>query len=165
MLLCIDPGIRGTGLALFTLSEPYPCKVQTIVPNPKDSWNSRAYQCVTSFENFLMRHKNIAEVYLELPAFFAGTKRGIQAARNGDLVKLAMLTGMLYWVVISNSIEINTVDPIEWKGTRSKEASHKLIRNVLPHLDRNISEHALDAIGIGLYAKRFIHKGRWKGRP
>lgn len=163
-LLAVDPGIRGTGLALFNRGELYPVKTRTITPDPSQLWQNRAQSLVTDYESFLLTNKP-TEVYLELPVFFIGSQRGIKTARNGDLVKLAMLAGMLYWVSLAYGADVNAIEPSVWKGRKSKEDSHTLIRRILPHLPEKVSGHAMDAVGIGLYAKKYIYQGIRKVRP
>lgn len=167
-LLGVDPGIRGTGLALFTRQELYPVKVSNLCPIHEDPWGKRSDYITQHFEDFIYKNRP-GEMYLELPVFFGSTKRGLQAARQGDLVKLAMLAGMLYHIAHSNGVEVYTIEPIEWKGRKNKEDGHKAVLKILPNLANNkpkLSEHVLDACGIGLYGKGLIARGlRKRERP
>lgn len=164
-ILGVDPGIRGTGLALFPAGEKYPSKVVTLVPNLKDSWRKRAAYICDAFEEFIYKNRP-GDMYIELPVFFASTKRGLQTARQGHLVKLALLTGMLFYIADTNGVEVFTVEPVEWKGKRNKESAHKTIYKVLPDLMDHHSEHALDAIGIALFGKGLVARGlRKRERP
>lgn len=155
-LLAVDPGIRGTGLALFERGKLYPVKVTCITPVSYDDWQDRAKYVCTVFEEFIVLNKP-TEIYLEQPAFFP-TREGIFSAKGGDLVKLSMLMGMLYWISISYGAECSTVLPTAWKYRTNKEANHAYTLGKLPALPkRKYTEHELDAIGIGLWA---MHESR-----
>lgn len=168
-LIGVDPGIRGTGVALFDREDKYPIATVSLEPEPTDPWDKRAYHIVTSFETFVLKHRPV-ECYIEQPVFFFQTQRGLQAAHSGDLVKLSMLAGMLFWVALYNNIEVYTVEPVEWKGRSNKEKSHTLIHKTLPYLHqapgikRKLSEHEMDAIGLALYGKGIIKRGNRRGR-
>lgn len=150
--LAVDPGIRGTGLALFSYSDMYPKLVANICPRSEDTWEVRAHYVCTLFEEFLHKHRP-ADVYIEQPQFLGMSREGIMCARNGDLVKLSMLSGALFWCASSSGCKLFLLTPQQWKYKTSKEKSHAVIRSKLPLLKaRKYTEHELDAIGIGLYA-------------
>lgn len=155
-MLSVDPGIRGTGLALFEQNNKYPKVVTCLTPEHKEPWEKRFHWVCTMFEDFLIRHRP-GECYLEQPTFFAQSKEGLHAARSGDLVKLSMLAGALYWLAVANSIEVYTVLPSTWKWRNNKSKTHDKIRSLLPALTKRYNEHEYDAIGIGLFAQ---HLGR-----
>lgn len=150
--LAIDPGIRGTGLALFEYGEMYPVKVSNVCPVQSDPWENRLHYVCTLVEEFIMKNRP-ADCYIEQPAFMGSTREGIMCARNGDLVKLCFLAGAIYWVCSGANCKMFLVTPQQWKWRTKKSDAHIVLRKKLPLLkNRKYTEHELDAIGIGLYA-------------
>lgn len=158
-LLAVDPGIRGTGLALFDRGEKAPRLTSNICPIHSDTWGKRLHYVLTLYEEFLYQHKP-GEVFIEQPEAWLNTKLGLMAARNGDLVKLAMITGALYWATVGFGADCNTVLPSQWKGRKSKDDVHSVILRLIPTLQKpKRTTHELDAVGLGLYAKGYIKQG------
>ena len=73
-------------------------------------------------------------------------------AASGDLVKLSLLTGSLLNVARVAGFTPSLVKPSEWKGQLPKVIAHDRIARILKKDLNGMSEHARDAIGIGLFA-------------
>lgn len=136
MLLTIDPG-ADCGWALWLGGELYQCgfrKMPATWPEP------------------------IARVVVERP------HTGKTRARKKDVITLAIRAGEVggIWSYITGIVP-EYVEPNRWKGSQSKEISHRIIKAKLRPAElkkfqsdcKGMAEskrhNVLDAIGIGLY--------------
>lgn len=152
-ILAIDPGATGTGWALLSTAGARLCDYGTLYGKGL-TWEARAAEILYEYKRILSR-SYIGQVYVESPVFMRGYG-GYTTASTGDLVKLAMLCGAIYFTTIPLH-GTTLVPPSQWKGQLPKSVSHRRIRGVLEQLNPyevvgKISTHALDAIGIGLWA-------------
>jgi hypothetical protein len=178
MIVGIDPGLSkspgGTGWALFEsksgcsgIVNLLPEKVGILRPSGI-SWVERADSICRQLEVMLNGGElsGVSRAYIELPTFFASTK-GMTCATgkehdDSDLVKLAFLVGEIRHTFYMFGIRCTLVRVNEWKGTLSKIAVErrvaKRLRTDLQGLKSlGIDSHAVDAVGICLYAQ-----GRFK---
>jgi Holliday junction resolvasome RuvABC endonuclease subunit len=158
-VLAIDPGLGGTGWALWT-SEPQahpvwtPVNIGVIYGKAKD--DTLAARC-EEIAVQLNRHQLETSwmfptaVLVELPQHMASAA-GI-AAQSGGIYKLTFLAGYLARALYPADVFV--VNPGEWKGQLPKSVTQHRIERVLgkPLCKRlNIKTHAWDAVGIGLWA-------------
>lgn len=158
MIIAIDPGIRGTGIAVFSAGELYPTRTRLLLPNFDKPWVDRMVEICTELEDIIHQHK-IKIAMIEQPTFMR-SKHGLATAANGSLVKLAMLAGALLWVCAGVGVDCDTVLPVVWKGKRPKEDTQKTIYKLLPDMAPHLNHNVMDAIGIGLYYKGAMKGGR-----
>jgi len=151
--LCIDPGIAGTGWALF--DHKWNLQDHGNIHSKQMCWENK-------IEDILKQLQTISfglpfKIYIEFPAKFSGVK-GDMVAGKGDLVKLTYFVGILIgrftatkkWCKSWELIEV-----VKWKGQMPKEAVIKRIKRIYSKkvLKKEITNHAWDAVGLGLYLK------------
>lgn len=151
-LLAIDPGLAGTGWALWIepAVEDAPNKVGVIPPfGPRLDLAERCEHIVMALP--YMAHDSI--VVCEFPEFQGDTGR-MMGWRKGDLQKLTFLVGY-----IAGRLEQHRfvgVRPSIWKGQLPKSVVEDRITERLGKAwvtASGVKTHAWDAVGIGLWFK------------
>lgn len=145
--LTIDPGLGGTGWAVWT-NDWILTDYGVVFAGTKNKINAKQDLAKKLYAE--IHSYNIKRAYIEYPAKFSGVK-GDMVAGGGSLVKLAEFVGYLRAYLDMRKIETLAVPVIEWKGQMPKEAVKHRIRRVLP--EAKPTSHDWDAIGIGLYLK------------
>lgn len=153
---CVDPGLTGTGWAVFHKADFEPVSWGVIVAkgNSKE-WVERVRGIGAQFKQVIQNAK-AAHVILEWQELF---RSGVSmaSATKGDLFKLSVLTGALTaisWEYTGRTPELKK--PMEWKGQLPKEIVEK---RVIQHYQNRglpapaIPNHAMDAVGMG-FARR-----------
>lgn len=146
--LAIDPGLQGTGWAVFYGVHPMRCGVIR-VRKPVD-FHARSSEIARELAEIAVE-SYIGQVYIEYPSFF-DSARGHMVARRGDLLKLCYLVGVISGRLGPTATEL--VPVAQWKGQLPKEVVESRIRKTLGNsiVKRlGIRTHAWDAVGIGLY--------------
>lgn len=173
-LVCIDPGLTGTGWAVFYDSNTTAdytkfsppgrtgCIRAQAAPHCKDSARmGKTYYSVStrasSIARELAQHIACCECspthqwtcILETPTVWGSDPRGFQSNQRGDLIKLSVLIGMIYSTLNKRfpRMEIRLTTPQEWKGQLSKDVTMLRIQSVLGCTFPN---HIADAVGMGL---------------
>lgn len=147
----IDPGVGGTGVARWNGLNLI--KAFTL-HSKEESWlysaEAIALQLREEFE--FNRPSGIDRFFVESPVYFGGKNRVV--AESGDLCKLAMLAGMILHECMRFSRMVELVTPGEWKGNLPKSVCAARIRRTMGREFPNyrLSNHAVDAIGIGLWS-------------
>lgn len=154
--LCIDPGLGGTGWAVFHKDRGLP-SAWGVIHSP-GSKEFLAARCVSVEKKFRM----VCEVHRIQMCIFESQGLWASAASmasgfKGDLTKLTFLTGWLSGVAYSMQGQYpHLLEPSMWKGQLPKEI-------VIKRIDRafgkkvEIPDHAADAVGIGLAVKGLLH--------
>ena len=156
--MAIDPGLGGTGYAVFNPNGAL-TGVGTIRVGRHDPLTYR----IRSVSILLRMHLPVSHVPLrvviECPEFMGGTAKGSAASRGGALVKLAHVTGAIVGG-FSMACEVDLVTPGEWKGQLPKEVMRERLERTMPRRDKarmqKESEHAWDAYGLGRW---FLERG------
>ena len=156
MIAAIDPGLGGTGVALFG-DDPYPLTVRSI--NTKEThvlgiqdMSSKLYHV---FKDFQDTNRSPEKVYLEWPIWMGANA----AAKSGDLITLSALVGsFMRTLTSSNYLIVQPVPVRDWKGDASKKATVGWVKSILDIKDDKHwkNSHAWDAVGIGLWAKGLL---------
>lgn len=159
LILSVDPGVGGTGWALLRADSGRLEQWGTL--HGRGNWAQKARQIMIGFEKlFAIRKDYIGQVYIESPVFMRGYG-GYTTASSGDLVKLAMLCGAMYlWSLKREQHGVMLVEPSKWKGQLPKKICNDRVLAILNRMEPytstaeigRISNHALDAIGLGLWA-------------
>ncbi len=165
--LTIDPGLQGTGWALWSRREfknlVAPLASGVLVPtwtNPEGDelpWQyvvSRfATEIVFGLHN-RFRRSEPSVWYVEEPAFMEGGK-GMVTARSGSLLKLMSLYGAILGASAGPSMfSIVPVPVAVWKGQTPKEIIARRVMKRLPNWTPTTkATHEIDAVGIGLFLK------------
>jgi hypothetical protein len=164
-ILTVDPGVSGTGLALWKEESwgklEYPVKCENIYPKKSSNWINRALSMTDKFSKvintvcFSPLNGVITKVIIEQPKFFADSAEGEMHAKSDNLGKLYMLVGMFSYAA-GTPVELIRVD--DWKGQLSKKVVEVRIIKRLPEIKKRLNpkSHSFDAIGIGLAAQGFL---------
>jgi hypothetical protein len=158
-VLSIDPGVRGTGLAVWKMDSfkgvlELPIHVENFMPYSDDDWFKTCWKFHERFIDFLQLW-NIKKAYVEWPAYFESAK-GHAAATKGDINKLCCLVGLFSGEIWAYGGRIDTVKVNTWKGQLPKDEVQHRIERALPGIEvLKPNSHSWDAVGLGLYAKGF----------
>ena len=157
MILCVDPGIRGCGVALFDSDDRRLARC-AYVKNPARSGGGPREAACMGAAVFNAVHEPARFVVVEWPQVYAqGKQKGDQA----DLLSLAAVDGAI--VGAFGLSEAASVLPRVWKGQVPKEIMVSRILLRLTDGERGIFEactrevpkslrhNVVDAIGIGLF--------------
>ena len=162
LVISIDPGIRGTGIAVWnanpgqwTKLQP-PMHVGNLYPSSHANytldtrWFHAAQEIALAIESIAFEKTTITHAYIEYPSYFA-SYIGQAAAERGDLVKLTTLVGMLAHIFRDRAYLV----PVNhWKGQLPKTVVEARIRSLLGDDNCNgWKSHTWDAVGIGLFMK------------
>lgn len=152
-LISIDPGLGGTGVCCWRNGKVYNA---TTLHGYNDHWIDNAEAIMDQISDFISYDR--IPWFVEYPVFMSGAG-GRMVAAAGDLGKLTFLTGMICGKILNYDQSLTLVRPFEWKGQLPKDVCERRIRSILGEdFPKNkLSNHAVDAIGIGLWAQ-----GRFK---
>jgi len=152
--MCIDPGIGGTGWAVFHNpdlngnSAPVPVVDSGVIRGSGASWIEKSAEIAGKFKDVLDENEPTS-VVIEWPQTWAGSQTSVAATLRGDLLKLAHLCGMLYCDIVEHSYaEVSYITPGAWKGQLPKDVVIRRIQDVYP--GSSFPNHAADAVGMGL---------------
>lgn len=140
-ILTIDPGISGTGWAVFSKQFVTPIAHGIIYPKEKEI--SKKFNYIVSYLQLIVKKMGVRQVYIEFPSYFQSAGGRVTAA-SGALVKLSNLVGAIMFALEAKPIKV-----AQWKGQLPKEVVIKRIKKILPNC--KAKSHDWDAIGIGLY--------------
>jgi Holliday junction resolvasome RuvABC endonuclease subunit len=159
-MISVDPGVGGTGWAVWKLSDTF--KTGNLINYGVLHYKNTSSNWIERTENIVLQFNHLLDIYLlsedtvviEFPNFMQGSG-GRMVAVRGDLVKLSVLTGMLMTCILAHKATVQIVSPVEWKGQLPKWVAASRVRKILKSRigNKKISEHAMDAIGIGLWAE------------
>lgn len=160
-LISIDPGLQGTGIALWDLAQPpVPVAVTVLNRSTKGEWWDRAMLMAQELRGWLeARVPNWCPADIavcEFPQYQESAGRSM-GWRTGDLQRLTFLTGVFAQRL--RPAEFYPVEPSGWKGQLPKHVVEMRITEQLGKATckrLGIKTHAWDAVGIGLWA---IEKG------
>lgn len=160
-LLSLDPGIRGSGVALFNDGKLVACDY---VKNPVKKGND--LEAIRSMALAVGRwtatdNLDVGALVCEYPQIYGPA---FSKGDNNDLLALAGVGSAL--AALYPDVPVTTVLPREWKGQVPKETMHGRIRGRLDGSEADVWHAAekrggalfhntADAVGIGLW-----HLGR-----
>lgn len=153
-LLSIDPGLTGTGWALW-LADKRPERIGVIKAG-KGEWWERAQQIADELVALCDARTRVVAEFTEYHA--AATSN--MGWRTGDLQRLTFLCGAIAGRVYPRKFLPITTSG--WKGQLPKDVAAKRVQAIvgahhcrrlgLPEIKRRSDTHAWDAVGIGLWA-------------
>lgn len=170
----IDPGIEGTGLAVWndaswdTLVPPIHVysNIHHVGMN-EGTWLTRmlsiSKQVQALLDTLTVQNQKLLHVYIEWPHYRADHV-GQTATAKGDIHKLSALIGSLTSLAATRyGAVVHLVPVADWKGQLPK---YVVRDRILKHFGEpvcegslHIRQHGWDAVGIGLYAKGFKFSG------
>lgn len=163
VLLALDPGIRGAGVAIFVDGQLTRC---AYVKNEMKKGSGPA-ECVTMADavDEWISGKEIDEVIVEWPRVY---QRGGGRTKGdpNDLLALVGVDCALVAFLMPN--DVSHVEPSQWKGQMTKEVVEVRVRSRLAPSEmialdegareaKSMAHNMVDAVGIGLH-----HLGRFE---
>lgn len=163
LLLAVDPGVKGTGLAWGTTRSKHPEGAMTIEPQGRGlSWQDRTRSILVSLQEAVdelrptPRHTTLA---IEMPVYGRSNKFR-RAAASGALVKVSMIAGAILGVIEADDTRLLT--PNDWKGELPKSVTMDRLRKKLQNDNQEAllaslesqPDHAWDAVGIWLHMRQ-----------
>lgn len=157
-LLTIDPGLAGTGYAIFT-DTPRPVFSGVVRPA-----KSAALLTPQSLGLLVWKTKSIVEqlldvpglydynpglVSIEWPAFWGSSAVSYASTAGGKMFKLVFLIGAIAEAFIARDIRVSLLPVNKWKGQLPKEVVKKRISRIIRRVE--FRDHEADAVGMGLY--------------
>lgn len=160
-VLFVDPGIGGTGLALFAKlaavgKKPWmPVMTEMLEPKSKH-WQAKIEE-VCSWFSGIVHALDARLVVIEMPETWGGDARSYAATTKqtkgepAPLFKLTYLVGGMGEIARQATLSRPLlISPRLWKGQLPKEVVHKRIFQTWGNKYR---EHEADAVGMGLAAQ------------
>ena len=160
-LLCVDPGLRGCGVAEF---KGLDLTRAAYVKNPVE--HGRGYAAHVSMGRAVAAWAGVerfAAVHIEHPRIYPGA--GQQKGDLNDLLDVVAV-GSAVATFFTPDANLVTVFPSDWKGNVPKDMMTERIRRALEDGERgriekcpaSLMHNVLDAIGIGLWKMGRINK-------
>lgn len=159
MLVAVDPGINGCGVAVFErqlLTRAFYCK-NDCPKAQKDHYYRAAAMAAAVWDITVALKPCPQSLIVEYPRVYrAGKGKG----NPSDLLLLTAVGGALAVLAYRQGVpHIQTVEPEQWKGQLPKEISHARILATLTSQEKcnivacaqSYMHNVLDAIGIGLW--------------
>ena len=142
MLLCVDPGVRASGVAVFSRDRGL-VLARYIA---KDELLGLARD-VAVF---------VSEVLIEMPRIYPHSDQ--RKGDLNDLLDLAAVVGYFEGWFAARGVQVRRIAPADWKGQVPKKIMTERIRSKITPLEvQRISEldyrnhNVIDAIGMGLW--------------
>lgn len=154
-IICIDPGTRLCGVALFVDGRIVGADVIQSTKGSRidDTVAGRAHDMA---RQLLAINDYIELAVVERPVIYPDSRE-----RDNDIVDLAVTAGVLAGAF---DCELCMPTPRQWKGSVPKAIHNSRTRDACPAADKLISQirstlrnHAWDAVGLGLW---YLGKGR-----
>lgn len=157
MLLSVDPGLHGCGVAAWHISPTIPLSWAGYVKNPGTKWHAMVGAVDEEIRRrfgFLPNH-----LVIELPQVYV---RSRSKGDPNDLIMLAGLVGAFVYNFDSRDGH-KLYKPAEWKGQVPKDIMETRIKGRLSEAElhavelpaRSLAHNVWDAVGLGL-----AHLGR-----
>lgn len=156
-VIAVDPGLQGTGIAVFHRETLIDAVVLTTASKHKSrSWPARADELADMLHGFCDQGKQTMRgertiILCEMPEFQAGSARSM-GWKTGDLQRLAYLVGLFagrcrehHFAPVSVSL---------WKGQLPKTVVQERVTariGAATIKQVGVETHAWDACGIGLW--------------
>lgn len=160
-IITVDPGISGTGIALWTEKDWYE---QCVLSDKRKFFiRPRLYSSISAStpDKYAMILKkistayNVSRAYIEDAAAMRGSK-GNMVSSSGRLVILAEYIGRLQQIFHVEGIYCELVSVQRWKGNLPKDIIKRRILKLWPECCAK--DHDWDAIGIGYYLMGCINQ-------
>jgi hypothetical protein len=162
----IDTGALSPGWAFWDVTETRvaeslvgPVAVGLYQPKRTLEWYQKTRDVNAALAaQFLGKERaghRIVEAWIEYPQYF-DSEGGQIAAKEGNLVKLAVSAGKISELCEQHSMRVRFVGVNEWKGQLNKEQTEYHVRKRLGDAlceRMGFRKDIWDAVGIGLFAK------------
>lgn len=161
--ISVDPGFH-TGIALWDADEwdqlVKPVGTHIIkIPKRIDlarEWPGKCEYVTEQFYTLLgslhQQNVDVQGVFCEMPEFLESEK-GLASSRKGDVTHLAYLVGLFSGVCFVKKMPFTPVPVRTWIGQLKKD---QVIRRIEKKIGVTYPNHIADAVGLGLYLKKFF---------
>lgn len=149
----IDPGLGGTGVAIWQYDKfrdaasPNPMLTKSLTDKHYEGYYRKLQQIFLEY--------GVKAILIENQAFMTGSVVGNASAKTGSVVKLAHFTGMVMGLCMQYGINHYLVDVSAWKGQLPKKVTWDRMRAA--GYTGDAKSHAMDAVGIGMWAQGLLH--------
>lgn len=151
-LLCIDPGTRKMGVAMFEVDHRKRTSqllkyFVVLIPKSKGEWHARINTMTDRAIHFCNTNQPDM-VLIEEPRLFLSTGKGQAASNSGAVLKLVATAYCIAGALKALFTDRVIMVPVQqWKGNVPKEITQK---RVLRHWNcRSGDDNITDAVGIG----------------
>jgi hypothetical protein len=157
LYLTIDPGLN-TAIAIWTNNNHLIDTVEFTINKYKHKKDMTIEHKLTLMRLFLSskigKYLNyINHVHIESVELWGGSSLSYMAGIRGDLFLLSYLVGIYFEFFISKQINTYLVSAHTWKGQLAYNALLIRVTNILKLDENTYSEHAINALGLGLYTQ------------
>jgi len=163
-VVCIDPGLGGTGWALFPKLGRggndciAPADSGVLRPPKGERWQNQCHS-LAAMVSGMLKATAAGAVVLEMPEVWACSSQGMASATHAakagepaDLCKLLYLVGVMAAAAYGTGAGLPIlVCPREWKGQLAKDQVARRIMAAFP--GASFRDHEWDAVGMGLAAQ------------
>lgn len=162
-VLALDPATKYTGYAYFTKPERgldgfIGLRQYGLIRAKEKTWDMRCLEIQSRIRNFIVT-MNLTHLVMEYPQFEA-SRRGMAAARGGDILKLAYLCGCIStgWQlhvaeVMKRKVMLplaSLVTPNQWKGQTPKHVTaFRCFQKFHIAQEKGVDDNFIDAVMIG----------------
>lgn len=154
--MTVDPGLSGTGLAVWVPDSDQPLLTKSLSLNSKLEHYKRSRSYKRLFAEFIdYETKGIEVCYIEWPRMFESAG-GHMSSAKGDIHKLVFLVSCFANACWERGIEYRELPVNDWKGTMSKEMVAERVADRLLCDPKEYPNHVMDAVGMGLYVKGLL---------
>lgn len=156
-LMAIDPGLQGTGFAIWERDHPrVPQQVGIVRGGSGKDWMRRVDSIASDIadlaENYGIRH-----IVCEMMEMHQSARA--KMAWAGDLQRTLILIGTIHGRTWPFCPRFTLTPPSEWKGQLPKAVTIRRVRKCVGKencMRLDIKTHAWDAVGIGLWYQGLI---------
>jgi hypothetical protein len=154
LMVTIDPGLNGTGVAVWNAERLVMSAVLSLRHKiaSHENWLHRISILDRGVEDYLRPLTSQMKLWVvEFPELHGGIA-GEASLRRGDLFKLAALCGRLTRTAHTLGASVEFVHPTAWKGQLPKRVVIQRIRKFMgANAPPQLRDHESDAIGLGLW--------------
>lgn len=153
-LMAIDPGLKGTGVAIWNPKSPVPLLAQVITSRGAESndWIDRVNRVAVQVQELAMEH-SVRMIVCEMMEMHQSA-RAQMMWKAGDFQRTLVLIGAIYGMTESFVVDFKLFPPSQWKGQLPKSVTIRRVQRAIgvkAALKLEIETHAWDAVGLGLW--------------
>ena len=155
-LMAIDPGLQGTGVAIWNSTSHVPIHCD-VLNGPKGVDWIRRVDTIAVQVSRLVQQYQVDGIVCEMMEFHGTAKSAM--SWHGDLQRTLILIGTIYGMTRIRCPFFRLTPPSEWKGQLPKSVTIRRVRRAIGReacRKLAITTHAWDAVGIGLWHKKVI---------
>lgn len=151
-LMAIDPGLQGTGFAIWN-DGTTPREVGVLRGPAGPDWMKRVDAIAVQVSDLVHRYKVKRIICEQMESY--NTASSSMAWGKGDLQRTVFLIGTIHGMTRIRVKRFELVTPRVWKGQTGKQVTiHRVHKRLGRETCRQLGmkTHAYDAVGIGLWS-------------